>query len=460
MDTLRKILINFKKKYSSKFSSAILVGSTVYLDKLRSGSDIDLVIVMNNIIEWKNAYYYFCVNKSYHMIKDSIKLFNQGKVKYFCLKFKIDNIDFSVDFILKSTLNEFIDNFEAYLYKKIYKVSPTKQNRYFIFGREKKIIYVKKENILYHSLYMIHSPYGTLYNDYFYSGILLSKFINGYSILWDTINAESKIDTFCKKGIRKIIIHNHKNNMDEVLRNINNYDRLPKKHIEKQIKKYREVFNTMKTEQDITTVAERLGLSKKVIKIYQDVYELFPPDTGRPELRYVRRTWIFPQHLNIMIKEALKMCDKYDGDKEICSLAILIHDVGLVYGRTSASPEGHEDRSINYAKEMLLKHKYDKDIINQVIRCIAVTNSEVIPITINEKIVRTADALSKFNSCHFIAKAAYSKGIDEYLDWMHKKLRISYDKICFDDELKECETAYNYLMSVVNSYMQQKKEFS
>ncbi|MFA4887665.1 MAG: HD domain-containing protein [Candidatus Nanoarchaeia archaeon] len=212
--------------------------------------------------------------------------------------------------------------------------------------------------------------------------------------------------------------------------------------------------------QEITIVAEKLGLSKKVTDIYNEIYSLFPPDTGKPELQYTRRTWIFPQHFNIMIKMASKMCEKYDGNIVICHLAIILHDVGLVYNRTSASPDGHEDRGIEYAKEILAKHGYDKEVIVQIIRCINVTNAEVEPVTINEKIVRTADALSKFDSCHFIAKAAYSKDIDEYMTWMHKKLKKSYYKICFDDELKDCETAYKYLMQAVESYRKQKEEFS
>ena len=214
----------------------------------------------------------------------------------------------------------------------------------------------------------------------------------------------------------------------------------------------------MNTEKKKITFVEGLGLSSKYIQVYKEVYELFPQDTGRPELSYVRRIWIFPQHLNIMLKMALKMCIKYGGDKEVCSLAVVLHDAGLVYGRTSASPEGHEERSIEYAKEILNKYGYEEDIIEQVVKCIAVTNSGFEPVTTNEKIVRTADALSKFISCHFIAKANFSKDIDEYMDWMYKKLKQSYYKICFDEELKEAEIAYKYLMQAVESYQQQKEE--
>lgn len=210
----------------------------------------------------------------------------------------------------------------------------------------------------------------------------------------------------------------------------------------------------MSNEQNKTNVEG--NLTNKFLEIYNEVYELFPQDTGKPELQYKRRTWIFPHHLDIMLKLVSKMCAKYGGDREICSLAVILHDTGLVYGRTGASSEGHEDRSVEYAKDILSRHGYNENISAQVLKCITVTNSEVEPTTINEKIVRTADALSKFLSCHFIAKAAFSKDIDEYMNWMYKKLKQSYQKICFDDERKECEGAYKYLMQAAELYQQQK----
>jgi HD superfamily phosphodiesterase len=459
MNKLDKILNTFKEQFSSKFSAAALVGSTVYLNELREGSDIDLVIIMDTLNEWKEVCKAFCPEISNEVISSSIDLYKKNKVKYFCLKFKIDDTDFSVDFILKDNIISFNDNFDLYLKEKTYKVSPTKQNACFKFGRDSTEIVVDKENLKHENLFLIHSPYAVLTNNKFYTGILLSKFINGYTMLWDNIQSEVELEKFCQIGIKKSIEINKHRTFEEVLQNIATYEKLPKNHIKKQIERYIEVFNKMETKEDTSSVLVKLGVSGEVATIYKEIYELFPPDTGKPELRYVRRTWIFPQHLNIMLKMASKMCEKYGGDKDTCYLAVILHDVGLVYGRTSASPEGHEERSMAYTKEILEKHGYEPETVEQVIKCIAVTNSDIEPVTVNEKIVRTADALSKFDSCHFIAKAAYSKDIDEYMTWMHKKLKKSYYKICFDDELKECENAYNYLINAVNSYIKQKDEF-
>jgi hypothetical protein len=207
----------------------------------------------------------------------------------------------------------------------------------------------------------------------------------------------------------------------------------------------------------ITNKPEIFGLSERFNKIYSEVYELFPPDNGKPELRYRRRNWIFPQHFDIMLEQISCMCTKYGGDREICSLAAVLHDTGLVYKRVSPGPDGHEERSIEYSKALLLKYDFDSDKIDQILKCISATDRGVTPDTTNAKIVRTADALSKFLSCHFIAKAAFSiEDFDEYIPWLADKVESSYMKICFDDEKKDAEHAYRYLRQAVSSYLAQK----
>ncbi|MDI6737853.1 MAG: HD domain-containing protein [Nanoarchaeota archaeon] len=413
---------------------------------------------MKDISEWKTACSLFCPKITEQAVAGSIGMFNQGKIKYFCLKFKIRGIPFSVDFILKNTFKEFITDFDIYLNRKVYKVSPTKQVPYFLFGRAPNTIRIEKENIPSKGMYMIYSPYGIISDNHFYCGILLGKFLTGYNILWDRHGIVHDADRFCRIGITKIKDINHENNMHEVLKSLTKYNLLPKSHIRKQNQKYKEEFNKMCPKHDKINIRNELGLSPRVIGIYNETYELFPPDTGKPELQYVRRTWIFPHHLNIMLKIVSKMCVKYKGDKEICSLTVILHDTGLVYGRTSASPEDHEERSVEYATGILKKYGYDEEITGQVLKCITVTNSDAAPTSINEKIVRTADALSKFTSCHFIAKAAFSKDIDGYMGWMYKKLKQSYQKICFADEKKDAEGAYKYLIQAAELYQQQKGE--
>ncbi len=123
-----------------------------------------------------------------------------------------------------------------------------------------------------------------------------------------------------------------------------------------------------------------------------------------------------------MIDIAKKLCDKYGGDKEICEIACLLHDTGLVYERESKNPIGHESKSLKFAKIILLKYDYDKTKTKLVLDCIKATELDYIPETTEEKIVRTADILSQFYSMHFFAKAHFYEDWEMYLNFFEKKI--------------------------------------
>ena len=139
-------------------------------------------------------------------------------------------------------------------------------------------------------------------------------------------------------------------------------------------------------------------MNKEQIKqVYNGVYNLFRnDDEKKSEYPYTRKNWIFPNHLNIMADLCKKMCKKYGGDIDICILASLLHDTGLVYKRTGPSSKGHEKKSLEYALSILKKYGFSQKIISQILGCIKATNPKNKPKTVNEKIVRTADALSQF----------------------------------------------------------------
>lgn len=195
-----------------------------------------------------------------------------------------------------------------------------------------------------------------------------------------------------------------------------------------------------------------------VKKIYDEVYELFPPDTGEKGKEYVRRTWIFPHHIDVMLELAAEMCEKYDAELEICQLAIILHDAGLEYGRTEASPKGHEERSLEYAEEILKRNKYSSDQIALILNCIRATEPDYKPKSNEEKIVRTADAMSQFLTVHFWAKAAFSGDWDWYVDWMDKKVKKNYGKICFEDEREKIKPIQSYFLEAIERYKTNRKD--
>ena len=125
--------------------------------------------------------------------------------------------------------------------------------------------------------------------------------------------------------------------------------------------------------------------------------------------------------------------------------------------RDAQGPEGHEERSSEYSKLLLKRHGFDTKNTEQILRCITATKHGVPePNNVNEKIVRSADVLSQFLSCHYLAKAAFFTGdFGEYLDWLEERVE-NCKKISFEDERKETEHAYQYLKQAVHSYRAQK----
>ncbi len=191
-------------------------------------------------------------------------------------------------------------------------------------------------------------------------------------------------------------------------------------------------------------------MNKVFKEIYREVYNLFPEDNGEKKLSYVRRNWIFPNHINIMLELAKKMCEKYNGDYFVCSIAIVLHDTGLAYKRDKASSEGHEERSIEYSS--LILNKYDIDRKEEILSCIKATEPSVEANTINEKIVRSSDAMSQFLSVHFFAKAAFSGEWDSYVNWFEKKVKNNFKKICLNDEVNEIKPIKEYMEKIIAEY--------
>ncbi|MDX1943618.1 MAG: DUF5706 domain-containing protein [Saprospiraceae bacterium] len=73
-------------------------------------------------------------------------------------------------------------------------------------------------------------------------------------------------------------------------------------------------------------------------------------------------------------------------EMEILLLAAWFHDIGYVEG-----PEGHEERSANYASAFLKKYHYNSDDIEEVVKCIRATKLEAEPETLTAKILCDAD---------------------------------------------------------------------
>ncbi len=198
-------------------------------------------------------------------------------------------------------------------------------------------------------------------------------------------------------------------------------------------------------------------MNLRIKRIYLETYSLFKSENSEKRFQYLRKDWIFPNHIDIMIDLVKKLSSKYKGDKETCILATILHDVGLVYKRKSSSTAGHENRSVEYAKKILNRYKYSEYEIKKVIDCIKSTYPKNRPKTINDKIVRTADALSQLTSIHFFAKATFSQSIDNYIEWLERKVKNNFKKICFKDEMDQVKLIKKYLLEAIKMHYRYNK---
>lgn len=192
--------------------------------------------------------------------------------------------------------------------------------------------------------------------------------------------------------------------------------------------------------------------TEKFQKVREDLIEIYPPETVEPHLQYVRRTWIFPNHIDIVVDFARQMAEKYKANVEVAVLGALLHDAGLAYKRDSADPAGHEVRSIEYAQKFLPQYGYQEELIDEVVRCIEATDFEVEPTTLEAKIVRSADAMSHMLSVHYLAKAKFASDWEGGISFVEKKIEKDFNKVCLKDEREAVRPVYEYFSRILGQY--------
>ncbi len=86
-------------------------------------------------------------------------------------------------------------------------------------------------------------------------------------------------------------------------------------------------------------------------------------------------------------KEIIDNTNLSEEDNEVLLLTALLHDVGY-----SKSPDNHEEKGVDIAKDFLSKHDVSGDKIEKVSRLIMATKMEHEPVDSLEAIIRDADA--------------------------------------------------------------------
>lgn len=201
---------------------------------------------------------------------------------------------------------------------------------------------------------------------------------------------------------------------------------------------------------------------EKFKRAYEHLYNQHPPIEEEDfRYRYLRVDWFFPNHVNNVLKKIVVIGEKYftDVDYQVCLYAGLFHDAGLVYKRESASTLGHENRSVEYAKNELNEMGYDVEFIEKVSECIKATEPEYRSDLSEAQLVRNADAYAHIISRHFFGKANFTKDIDKFISWFDEKLETTYIKISIPKIKEEIgPLVKNYKEMIANYRSNQNKE--
>lgn len=429
-----------------------LVGSSVYADEkdLSEKSDLDIVCIINE----NNLKRFLCTKYLSGLIDPTLaeEVLNKDISDYLVLKTKIKRILLSIDVI---TINFF---------NKICAIDLVKQNSDYIsykFGNELQINeysveefngkehMIKKKCSKFKQGYSIELPLFFIRNGKYVRGIPTIKYLT-HKIFYDPLKIiRNNINVLYKSTIRRLLYEYPLLSREEYhkyfLNLLKGRNKFPEDYRKSILNRIDNIIN-MENHED------------KIEKIKQEVYLLFKENAKND---YTNPDWIFPNHFDIMSGLVKEMYEKYGGNLLVCELAVLLHDVGLVYKRETQSSEGHEKRSIEYARDILKKYEVPEEISKEVIECIFSTEKDKKgePKSLNARILRTADILSQFISVHYFAKASFFNNLEFFIEWVRDRVESCYSKISFEDEKKIAKPIRDYMLKAIELYNKHKKDY-
>jgi len=157
-------------------------------------------------------------------------------------------------------------------------------------------------------------------------------------------------------------------------------------------------------------------------------------------------------HIVYVHEIAVELQKKYGGDLEIIELASIAHDIGRVAeGDNSLHPEIGSEKIIPWLQEF----GYDSNRIPQISRCILMHNKTEGFTTIEEKIICTADNLSKLLYLDMFMLMCKKDTYIEKAKWALKYIEKGYSQIVFPELQEKYASLYHDLKlryeKIVNS---------
>lgn len=111
------------------------------------------------------------------------------------------------------------------------------------------------------------------------------------------------------------------------------------------------------------------------------------------------------EHISLVVKNSLKLADKFGADREIVELGSLLHDIALV--SRIGSKTDHHEQGAKTAVELLEKYGYPENRIERVRKCVLHHRSSHNSTSIEETCVADADILAHFDNLPMIFQVAF-----------------------------------------------------
>lgn len=144
-------------------------------------------------------------------------------------------------------------------------------------------------------------------------------------------------------------------------------------------------------------------------------------------------------HIQYVVEIGSRLAKKYHVDQDIIEAACLLHDIG----RDKELPgEKHCQAGKRIAEELLTNTNFNDNQKEIIFSCILSHNSQEIPVSIEEQIVRTSDGGSKVEYHEAFMLLCKKNTYEERLAWGMKYLEKGYSNISLESYKKEVEQKY------------------
>lgn len=182
--------------------------------------------------------------------------------------------------------------------------------------------------------------------------------------------------------------------------------------------------------------------------IIEEVKSFVEEECKKPESKYGYEPFVF--HFASVAKYAEELAEQLGADKEVVVISSWLHDIGsIVHGR-----KDHHITGAEIAVTKLRELRYPEDRIEMVKKCILNHrgSQDNTAISIEERIVSDADALSNFDNIPGIFKAAFffehlTQG--EAKDSVRQKLENKWKKLYFENSREIIRPKYEAAMLIL-----------